>query len=286
MMVSAIAALVVGAALATAGATLQSVLRNPLAEPYMLGLVGGASLFTALAVHFGLEGAGAFVLPVAGFMGSVFSLSLVCGISYVASKRRGGAAFAGETVILAGFVAGSFTGSLYMLVMSFAEPATFARLSKWLFGDLRSVRPAALAVASVCAAAAFVAVYSQSRALDALSLGETMARTLGVNVRRTRLVALGAASLATAASVALAGAIGFLGLVVPHVVRRLFGANHRAYLPLSAMFGALFLLAAHGVSGKLPKELSAGVVCALCGSPFFLYLLCLRRGAECPRGGR
>ena len=285
MIVSAIAALVVGAALATAGATLQSVLRNPLAEPYMLGLVGGASLFTAVAMHFGLEGAGAFVLPVAAFMGSVFSLSLVCGISYVASRRRGGEAFAGETVILAGFVAGSFTGSMYMLVMSFAEPATFARLSKWLFGDLRSVRPAALSVAAVCAAAAFVAVYSQARALNALSLGETMARTLGVNVRRTRLVALGAASLATAASVALAGAIGFLGLVVPHVVRRLFGANHRAYLPLSALLGALFLLVAHEVAGRLPKELSAGVVCALCGSPFFLYLLCLRRGAECPREG-
>ena len=78
---------------------------------------------------------------------------------------------------------------------------------------------------------------------------------------------------------------GFLGLVVPHVVRRIFGANHRAYLPLSALLGALFLLAAHGVSSRLPKDMSAGVVCALCGSPFFLYLLCLRRGTECPREG-
>lgn len=275
--ISILAALVVGASLATAGATLQSVLRNPLAEPFMLGTVGGAALFAAVAMHVGLVAAGAFALPLAAFLGAVFSLALVCGISWISAKRRGGEAFAGETVILAGFVTGSFTGSLQMVVLSFAEPATFANLSKWLFGDLHAVRGASLAVAAACAAASFAAVFSQARKLNALVLGETMAKSLGVNVRRTYLVSLGAASLATAASVALAGAIGFLGLVVPHVVRRLFGVNHRVYLPLAAVLGAVFLVAADAIGRSLPGNISAGVVCAVCGGPFFLYLLCLRR---------
>jgi len=269
----------VGGSLATAGATLQSVLRNPLAEPFMLGTVGGAALFAAGAMHFGLAAAGAFALPLAAFLGALASLALVCGISWVSAKRRGGEAFAGETVVLAGFVTGSFTGSLQMVLLSFAEPATFANLSKWMFGNLHAVRGPSLAAAAVCAALSFLAVCSQARGLNALALGEPMAKRLGVNVRRTYLVALGAASLATAASVALAGAIGFLGLVVPHVVRRLFGANHRAYLPLSALLGAVGLLLADAVSRLLPGEISAGVVCAVCGGPFFLYLLCLRRRA-------
>ena len=269
----ACAALTVGASLSSAGAVLQSVLRNPLAEPFMLGIVGGAALFAATAMHFGL-GSWALV-PAFAFAGACFSLALVCGVAFLAA--RSGRGFGGETVILAGFVSGSFTGSLQMVVLSYAEPDTFAKLSKWLFGDLHSASPESLAVAALLGAVAFALMYSQNRSLNALALGDAAAESVGVNVRRTVLVSLGAASLATAASVAIAGAIGFLGLVVPHFVRRVFGGNHRAYLPLSALFGGLFLLGADYAGRRFPAGVSAGVVCAVLGSPFFLWLLVLRR---------
>ena len=270
----ALAALTVGASLASAGAVLQSVLRNPLAEPFMLGIVGGAALFAAAAINLGIASWAA--VPAFAFAGACFSLALVCGVAFLAS--RGGRAFGGETVILAGFVSGSFTGSLQMVLLSYAKPDTYARLSKWLFGDLHSARPLSLAVAAALGAAAFALMYSQNRNLNALALGDESAASVGVNVRRTVLVSLGAASLATAASVAIAGAIGFLGLVVPHFVRRVFGGNHRLYLPLSAVFGGMFLLGADWAGRLFPAGVSAGVVCAVVGSPFFLWLLVLRRG--------
>lgn len=269
----ALAAIVVGASLASAGAVLQSVLRNPLAEPFMLGIVGGAALFAAAAMHFGLGPWAA--VPAFAFAGACFSLALVCGVAFLAS--RNGRAFGGETVILAGFVSGSFTGSLQMVLLSYAKPDTYAKLSKWLFGDLHSASPMSLAVAALLGLAAFVLMYSQNRNLNALALGDESAASVGVNVRATVLVSLGAASLATAASVAIAGAIGFLGLVVPHCVRRVFGGNHRLYLPLSAVFGGLFLLCADWIGRLFPEGVSAGVVCAIAGSPFFLCLLVLRR---------
>ena len=271
----ALAALTVGAALASAGAVLQSTLRNPLAEPFMLGIVGGAALFAAAGVRY--AGACWAAVPAFAFAGACFSLALVCVIAWIASRRRG-EPFGGTTVILAGYVTGSLTGSLQMVVLSQTEPDTFARLSKWLFGDLHSVRPDSLLVAAVLAAFAFALMYSQNRSLNALALGDAGAARVGVDVRRTLLISLGAASLATAASVALAGAIGFIGLVVPHFVRRVFGANHRVYLPLSALFGALFLLGAEGLGRFFPEGVSAGVVCAVVGAPFFLYLLVLKKG--------
>ena len=268
-----ISALIVGASLASAGAVLQSVLRNPLAEPFMLGIVGGAALFAATAMHFGL-GSWALV-PAFAFAGACFSLALVCAVALLAS--RNGRSFGGETVILAGFVSGSFTGSLQMVLLSYAKPDTYAKLSKWLFGDLHSARPLSLLVAAILGAVAFAIMYSQNRNLNALALGDESAASVGVNVKRTVLLTLGAASLATAASVAIAGAIGFLGLVVPHFVRRVFGGNHRVYLPLSAVFGGLFLLGADWIGRLFPAGVSAGVVCAVIGSPFFLYLLVLKR---------
>jgi len=253
--------------LGLAGATLQSVLRNPLAEPYMLGLTGGASLFAALAVHTGIAAFGAWTLPASAACGSAFSLALVVSVSALARDRRP------ETVILAGFVTGAFTGSLQMVVLSQTEPETFANLSKWLFGDLHAVKGTPLAAAAGCVIAASVFLFSRARKLNALALGEDLARTLGVHVRRETLMALLAASLATAAAVSVAGAIGFLGLVTPHVARRFVGADHRKYLLLSAVLGGVFLVAADLLGSLFPCGISAGIVCALCGGPFFLWLL-------------
>ena len=271
------AALVVGASLALSGAALQSVLRNPLAEPYILGLVGGASLGVALAFQTGLAAAAALAVPVSAFAGACLSLALVCCVAHFAARRTGGRALAGGTVIVAGFVTGGLTNSLQMLVLAYATPEQSAAAFKWVWGDLHAVQPGPIAGAVAALLASFLLLYAQNRRLNALVLGEDAARALGVDVRRTQLVALGAASLATASSVALVGAVGFLGLIVPHVVRRLFGGDHRVYLPLSAVGGALFLVAADAVAGLFPGNLPVGVVCALTGAPFFLWLL-TRRG--------
>ena len=267
------AAMIVGASLATSGATLQSVLRNPLAEPYILGLVGGASFGVALAFLMGWAEASAVVVPLAAFLGACFSLGLVCIVSAVAARRTGKRGLSGGTVIVAGFVAGSFTCSLQMLALAYATPEQSAAAYKWVWGDLHQASPQAIPWTALAVLMAIVLLYARNRQLNALALGEDTARSLGVNVRRTQLVALIATSVATAASVALAGAVGFLGLIVPHVVRRVVGPNHRIYLPVCAVMGALFLVAADGVARLFPGNLPVGVVCALTGAPFFFFLL-------------
>ncbi len=271
--VTIVAALIVGASLATSGATLQSVLRNPLAEPYILGLVGGASFGVALAFLMGWADTSPIVVPLAAFLGACLSLALVCVVSAVAARRTGKRGFAGGTVIVAGFVAGSFTCSLQMLALAYATPEQSAAAYKWVWGDLHQASPQAIPWTVVAVLAAIVLLYARNRQLNALALGEDTARSLGVNVRRTQIVALVATSVATAASVALAGAVGFLGLIVPHIVRRVVGPNHRVYLPVCAVMGALFLVAADGVARLFPGNLPVGVVCALTGAPFFFFLL-------------
>lgn len=280
-LLAVLAALVVGASLALSGATLQSVLRNPLAEPYILGLVGGASLGVALVYTLGLDAVCPFLVPVAAFAGSTLSLALVCLIAFFAARCTGRRALSGGVTVVAGFVTGGLTNSLQMLVLAYATPEQSGAAYKWVWGDLRAIGNGSgswvsLGLAALACAAAFVVLFSLSRKLNALVLGEDAARSLGVSVRGTQLLALGAASLATASSVALVGAVGFLGLVVPHVVRRVFGGNHRVYLPVSAAGGALFLLAANGLAGLFPGDLPVGVVCALVGAPFFLCLLVWR----------
>lgn len=273
-----LAALVVGAALAVAGAALQSSLRNPLAEPFLLGTVGGAGLFASLAMHFSLTSFGEWVMPFAAFLGSCFSLALVCIVSALSSRRNGRIfSFEGENVVLAGFVTGSVTGSLQMAVSACSDAENFAAVSRWLFGDLSSVRTVPLLIASLATAFSLVVLMACSRRLDVFSLGGGLARSLGINVRTTALITLGAASLATASSVAIAGAIGFVGLVVPHSVRRFTGSRHAVFLPACAIAGGAFLAMAHFLASLLPGGIPGGCVCAIIGAPVFFTILIRRR---------
>lgn len=273
------AAFVVGALLGVSGLVLQSVLRNPLAEPYMLGLVGGSSLFVAAVVHFGLTAYAVWVLPAASFGGSCLSLALVCGVALVAARQRSEGSSAarlrssGTTVILAGFVTASFTCSLQMLLLSYAEPATMAKVTTWLFGDVREARLGPCLVATVVLAVVLAGLLREAKYLNVLELGRDEAECAGIDTRRVKIVALGLVSLATATAVALAGPIGFVGLVVPNFVNRFFGGLHVRRLCLSALLGGLALVVAAAAGLLLPRGLSAGVVCALVGSPFFLWLL-------------
>ena len=281
-----LAAVVVGASLSVSGAVLQGVLRNPLAEPYILGIVGGGALFSAVAVKFGLVAAGTWVLPVSCFLGSCFSLALLALVAYFAarSRDRNGAdaqmRSSGSTIVVAGFVVGGFTGSLDWLVLSYCPPEEFARLSKWLYGSLDSVTWRSLALGAVALAVALAVLWHIRRELNVMELGRDEAECLGVDTRRTRLLAIGAVSLATAVSVSLAGAVGFAGLVVPHFVRRVFGPRMQLLVPLSAAFGGAFLVFAHAVSRLFPAGIGVGVVCAIFGAPFFLFLLSSSRSGE------
>ena len=274
-----LSAFVVGAALGMSGCVLQSVLRNPLAEPYILGLVGGGSLFVALSIHFGLTAFSALVLPAASFCGSCFSLILVCGVATLAARRRTEGSSAarirssGTTVVLAGFVTGGFTCSLQMLVLSCSEPATMAKVTQWMFGDVLDVRPTSLAFGALAVGVALAGLMRVDCYLNVLELGRDEAECLGVNPRRLKIVALGLVSLATAVAVALAGPIGFVGLVVPNFVNRCFGGLHRRRILLSALFGGIALVVAAQIGRLLPGSISAGVVCSLVGAPLFLFLL-------------
>ena len=266
-----LAGLLVGAALALAGAVLQTVLRNPLADPFVLGLSGGASLAAAAVLATGLVAAGSYILPAAAFVGAVLSLLFVTGVS----RAAGGGPV---TLVLAGVVSGSFASAILMVLLACASARTLQSVPWWMMGSLQTAEPASLAAAGACIAAAVLVVLSQARALNALALGPDLAQTLGVRTERVLPLVLGAASLAVAAAVSLAGIIGFVGLIVPHAVRRIVGGNHRALLPASAVTGGLFLVACDQL-GKLfgEVEIPAGVVTALAGGPFFLWLL-VRRG--------
>ncbi len=272
MITALLAAIVTGAALGMSGAALQSVLRNPIAEPYVLGLVGGASLGVALAYATGMAVMCPLSVPVSAFAGAAFSLALVCVVARFAARRRGGA-FSGGTVIVAGFVTGSFTNSLQMLVLSRATSDQSAAAMKWVWGDLATASPTAVGAAGIAVLASFILIYSLNRSLNALELGDDAAAALGVVVRRTRLLALVGASLATAAAVAAVGAVGFVGLVAPHFARRLFGGDHRALLPVSAALGAVLLMGADLLSRAVPGGIPTGVTCALLGAPVLMVLL-------------
>ena len=284
--VTILAALTVGAALAVAGAVLQSVLRNPLAEPYILGIVGGSALFSATAMKLGLLALGAWVLPVSSFLGSCFSLGLLVLVAYFAARAReanGSDAHMRSnysTVVVSEFVVGGFTGSLDWFVLSTCSPEDFTRLNKWLYGSLAEVGGSSLAIGLATVAVVFAVLYSFRRELNVLELGHDEAECLGVNTRLTIAVVIGAVALVTAVSVALAGAVGFVGLVVPHFVRRVFGPRMQRLLPLSALFGGIFLVLAQFASRLLPEGVGVGVVCAIFGAPFFLYLLASKKNGE------
>lgn len=280
------AAFFVGASLSVSGAALQSVLRNPLAEPYLLGTVGGAGLFATTAVVTGLAGAASWVMPAASFAGSCASLALVFSVACFARHallKRGGDAFlrsSGSSVVLAGFVTGSFTGSLQMLAVSYADSDSFTMISKWLFGTLS----AATGPGTFLCAAVFVAVFAvlsaMARRLNVMELGSDEAQCLGIDTARTSFVVMTAVAMATAVCVACAGAIGFVGLVVPHAVRRMSGPLMQKVLPLSALFGGAALVSAEALSRLFPGNVPVGVVSAVFGAPFFFWLLMSARNGE------
>ena len=272
----AVLAALVGGALGLSGCTFQALLRNPLAEPYVLGVSGGAAVGAVTVVVTGIGLALPWVLPVGAFLGAVAAMTLVLQIAQRASP--GG--MDTRVLILAGVIAGAFFNAVILLLLSLADIESFRSAIFWMMGNLSGADWGSNALLALLLVPGAAAVLSLARAFNLLSRGEEVAYYLGASVQQVKLTAYLAASLMVAAAVAAGGVIGFVGLIVPHAVRIAWGNDHRMLLPASFLAGTAFLLLADTVARLVvaPAELPTGVVTAVVGVPLFVVLMM--------RGGR
>ena len=262
-------ALLMGMALGASGALLQGILRNPLADPYILGISSGASLTAALGIIGGFSFLGSFTVPALAFVGAV----VTGGIVGIMGWKRGG--LWPERLLLAGVGLSFLFSALLMLMMSISTDEGLRRAMLWIFGDLSMSEWSRIPYGLAFVAAGMLLSATRAKALNALILGDEFAHSLGFAPQRERLVLFISVGLMTAASVSLGGMIGFIGLLIPHIMRFFLGADSRFLIPASALGGGALLCIANLVSRSLlpPMELPAGVITAIIGAPYFLYLL-------------
>jgi iron complex transport system permease protein len=260
----------VGAALAAAGAAYQALLRNPLAEPYLLGVSNGAALGTMLALVF--VGANVGARTALAMLGAGAATLAV----YRLARGRSGAT--PERLILSGVIVTSLLSSVIVFATTLLDATRLRSFTFWLLGDLSGAGPDALLILLPAALLGAAVLTLQARPLNLLMLGERDAFDLGVEVGRVRLIVFIAASLLVGASVAAGGSVGYVGLVVPHLVRLSFGGDNRLVIPASALAGALFVILADTLARIViaPRELPVGAITAIIGAPLFIFLL--RRG--------
>ncbi len=258
----------VGGSLAVAGAVLQALIRNPLADPYLLGISGGAAIAAVVVIAIGLGGA--WTLPLAALLGALGALALVYRLSLVQGRRLDP-----HILLLAGVVVSAFTGALVSAVLTLSPAAQLRNAFLWLLGGLGSASWRAVLVFGLYAVMPLVVIARHARDFDLLALGDDPARHLGVDPSALRRTAYVATGVLTAAAVATCGMIGFVGLVVPHAIRRLWGPLHRTLLPSAFLLGGAFLVLADTVARAVvpPIELPVGVVTSLVGVPLFAVLL-------------
>lgn len=271
-----VVAMLVGASLATVGAVMQAILRNPLAEPGVTGVSAGAAVGAVAAITFGATGASYWGIPVAAFVGATV-VALI--LQFVMHTRKD---LGPATIILLGVSINALAGALISVLIANAADDSLVRSAMfWLAGDLELRNWTHVFVAVVPISLGVAVLFTRMRALDALALGEHIAATSGVHVRRERVLLLLVASLVTGAAVAVSGIISFVGLVVPHAVRLIVGTSHIRLLPLSALGGALFMVLADTLARSAfgSVVVQTGVVAALVGAPIFLILLLRKRTA-------
>jgi iron complex transport system permease protein len=264
----AFSAFVVGSSLAVAGVMMQVLLRNPLADPYVLGVSGGSAAFALIVMLLGFPFS---AVPIAATMGAGFSIVLLI----VLARNSGD--WGSSRLLLTGIVLASGWGALIGFFLSLGEANQIQGMLFWLMGDLRPEWPGFIRVLVLLAV--LIAGFIVARDLDLLLEGDLRARSLGLNTSALRLIILLAASLLTAASVTLAGPVGFIGLVVPHMMRLIIGSRHRLLIPVSALAGGTLLVIAEMIARTViaPQQLPVGVITSFIGVPVFLYLL-RRRG--------
>ncbi len=264
-------AALVGAALASAGVVLQALLRNPLADPYILGISSGAGLGAMLAIISGIGWTlwGRSPVAVFAFVGALGTVWLVWGIGRVTGKHYV------TGLLLAGVVVNAFLSAMIMFLTSVAKSQQLYATIFWLMGNITEEDFLVLWVGGGCIGAGIVGLFFLSPQLNIISIGYHDAKSVGIPVERVELAAFAISAFITAVAVSLSGLIGFVGLIIPHAVRLMFGPDHRQLLPLSALAGAMFLVAADTVARTIiaPAQLPVGVITALVGGPFFLILL-------------
>jgi len=268
---------IVGGMLATAGAAYQGVFRNPLADPYLLGAAAGAELGATLAIAFLAAASPAFVnvVPVAAFVGA----TLAVGAAYVLGRTVTGSRNP-TTLILAGVAIASFLNAVQIYVQQ-AQTNSFRQVYTWILGRLVTAGWDGVLLIAPYVALSLAVIFAHRRLLDTLGVGDEEAASLGVSARRVRLVVVAAATLGTAAAVAIAGTIAFVGIVIPHTIRLLVGRSYRVVIPLSMLGGAAFLVLADAAARSVasPAEVPIGVITALVGAPFFVAVMRSTRAA-------
>ncbi len=265
----------VGASLAAVGVTLQALLRNPLADPYVLGVSSGSALGVSMAILFGIGSTFMLlpVLPLFGFAGGLLALLFIYRLAQ--SKGR----LPVHSLLLAGVILNAILTAFIMFITSIMEPNRSAGLMAWLMGSLTAPGYPALGIFLMYVVCVLAFLMHKAQLLNVLTLGEETARSLGVNTEGTKKQLFALTALLTGAIVSVSGMIGFVGMVVPHAVRLLIGSDHRLLLPASALVGGMFLAVADTIARTImaPAEIPVGIVTALAGGPFFLYLLLWRK---------
>lgn len=257
----------VGGALSICGVVMQSVLRNPLAEPFVLGLSGGAAVGSILFILLGLSMAGGnFFFSFSGAMVTLF-------VVLVLSKRKGG--FSITRVILTGVIVNAFFTAFIMFVITTTSDELLHAILFWLYGDLSGSAYVGVGILAIVLTLSFGTIYMFARYLNILGVNEELGYQLGIEVERVRYVLLILVSMLTAFTVSLSGIIGFVGLIVPHLMRMALGSDHRLLLPASLIFGGVFMMLADAAARTIisPSELPVGVITAFLGAPFFLMLM-------------
>ena len=262
--------LMVGAALSASGTVFQAILRNPLAEPYVLGVSGGAGLGAALSILVGGSMLGAIGLPATSFLFAVITLMAVYGIA-----SQGGGSPSVYSLILSGVIVSAICSSFIMFLVSTADIAGMHTVVWWMLGNLQPGSMSEQLVSLLIISGAIGVLWILAPALNMLTLGREMAHYQGLNAQAVTMSSLLLATLLAATAVSMGGMIGFVGLIVPHVMRALFGPDHRWLVPASAIGGGSFLVLCDAIARSImsPIEIPVGVVTALCGGPFFLIIL-------------
>ena len=259
---------IIGASLSTAGVVFQALLRNPLADPYILGISGGSAVGAISGIIIGASVV-PFGIPGFAFLGAILTIILVFGIAKTGKELQS------NTLLLAGVIVNAFFSAVIMFLISTSRNADLHNIMFWLMGDLSLATSGEIVLTSLFLIAGFIIIYTYSRPLNLIVTGEETAMQLGVNVERTKKILFLVASLVTGMAVSVSGIIGFVGLIIPHIIRMLLGSDHRLLLPASLFLGASFLTAADTIARTIiaPTELPVGVITALCGAPYFIYLL-------------
>lgn len=275
------AGIVTGAALATSGAVLQALLRNPLAEPYVLGVSSGAGLGAALAIVTGLSTVSALGIPAMAFVFSIAALYLVYRLGTLGGHRSM------YGILLSGVIISAICSNAIMAIISLTPNSNAPQVIWWMLGNLEQRDITLLHVSTLIILLGIALLWTRSHSLNVLTLGSDVAHHVGVRTEAIIPFGLGLATLVTSCAVAISGLIGFVGLIVPHVVRSCVGPDHRKLIPYSAWFGGLFLALCDALGRALPHTISnsvqdipVGVITALFGGPFFLWVLRQKRRTE------